>query len=277
MSQKKKSGKPANTTESVATPEVAPAPKAKQEKQFFTAFTPSGPTHKEYELLSPSGIVFMMKAGPLSVYDVTSDSVRTIRYIPQENSIFVDEQSQNAKPVKTPIIFEKGRLWVGRQKPNLSAFLDAHPGNEANGGNMFRMVDLTRDAKKDMSEEYAVVDALVALREKPLSDLLAVATAFGMETERAVDEIKHDLMLFAKKAPSTFLQAFDNPMIDAKAKVRKAMADGIIFYGGGHVKWTDTNKHIVAVPVGQEPADVFARFCLTEAGAAVLAEIERQL
>lgn len=276
MSSKKNSGTSAKTTEPTVAPKQ-PVQKKAVAKDIFKAFKPTGPTHKEYELITPSGIIFMLKAGPLSIYDGISDSVRSIRYIPQENSIFVDEQSQNAKPVKSPIIFEKGRLWVGRQKPNLSAFLDAHPGNEANGGDMFRMVDLTRDAKKDMSEEFAVVDALVALREKPLSDLLAVATAFGLDTERAVDEIKHDLMLFAKKNPSGFIQAFDNPVIDAKAKVRKAMSDGIIHFASGHVRWTDTNKHIVAVPMGQDPADVFARFCLTENGSAVLAEIERQL
>lgn len=273
MSNKTNSGA---TTEKTIKPTATPK-KAAPEKQIFKAFKQTGPVHKEYELLSPSGIIFMMKAGPIPVYDVTSDSVKNIRYIPQENSIFVSEQSKTSKPVKSPIIFEKGRLWVSRKKPNLTRFLDAHPGNEANGGNMFRMVDLTKDAKVDMNNEYAVVDALVALREKPLQDLLAVATAFGINTDRTVDEIKHDLMLFAKKSPSSFIQAFDNPMIEAKAKVRKAMSDGIVHFAGGHIKWTDTNKHIIAVPVGQEPADVFARFCMTEAGAAVLGEIERQL
>lgn len=267
-----------STTTETAAPKKTPkaAPK-KPEKQIFKAFKSSGPTHKEYELISPSGIIFMMKAGPVSVYDITSDSVRSIRYIPHENSVFVDEQSKNAKPVKSPIVFERGRLWVAKTKPNLSKFLDIHPGNEANGGNMFRMVDLTKDAQKDLSDEYAVVDALVALREKPLQDLLAVATAFSIDVERTVDEIKHDLMLFAKKNPKAFIESFDNPMIDAKAKAQKALKDGIVIFGGGHVKWNDTNKHIIAVPIGQEPADVFARFLLTEAGSVVLTEIERQL
>ena len=45
---------------------------------------------------------------------------------------------------------------------------------------MFRKVDLSKSAKLDMDSEFEVVDALSLLRSKPLSDLLAVATAFGM-------------------------------------------------------------------------------------------------
>jgi hypothetical protein len=251
------------------------APAKQPKKEIFKAFEQVGPTHHEYELTSPNGMYFMMKAGPVSVYDEASDSIRAIRYIPREQTIYVEEQT--SKPVKQPIIFENGRLWVRRNQPNLKAFLDAHPSNEANGGNVFRKVDLSKSAKLDMDSEFEVVDALSLLRSKPLSDLLAVATAFGMNTERPADEIKHDLLIFAKKSPKAFIEAFDNPVVDAKAKIRKAMSSGIVNQSKGHVRWTDSNAHIVAVPAGQDAVDVFTRYCMTEAGAPVLAEIERQL
>ena len=43
------------------------------------------------------------------------------------------------------------------------------------------------------------------------------------------------------------------------------------------LKWYDTNKLIVSTPAGQETMDVATRFCLTEKGAPVFEEIERQL
>jgi hypothetical protein len=43
-----------------------------------------------------------------------------------------------------------------------------------------------------------------------------------------------------------------------------------------YVRWFDTNKVIISVPAGQDPTDVMVRYCMTEAGAAVFAEIERQ-
>ena len=276
MTTTAKRGRPAKKTVEAAAPvQAAPVAPKQQKKEIFKAIEKTGPTHHENELNSPNGMYFMMNAGPVSVYDSASDSIRAIRYNPREDTIYVEEQT--SKPMKQPIIFENGKLWVRRNQPNLKKFLDMHPTNEANGGNMFRKVDLEKNAQVDLNQEFEAVDAIMLLREKPLSDILAVATAFAVNTERPVDEIKHDLMQFAKRNPRVFIEAFDNPVIEAKAKIRKAMDMGIINHSKGHVMWTDTNKHIVAVPVGQDAVDVFTRFCMTETGSIVLDEIERQL
>jgi hypothetical protein len=41
--------------------------------------------------------------------------------------------------------------------------------------------------------------------------------------------------------------------------------------------WFDSNKLIISTPVGQDSIDVLARFCLTEKGASVYAELEAQV
>ena len=43
------------------------------------------------------------------------------------------------------------------------------------------------------------------------------------------------------------------------------------------MKWYDSGKIIVSTPAGQDTMDVATRFCLTDKGAPVLEEIERQL
>lgn len=275
MATTAKRGRPAKKTVEAAAPKAAPAAPQKQKKEIFKAFERTGPTHQEYELLSPNGMYFMMKAGPVSVYDEASDSIRAIRYIPKEDSIYMDEQT--SKPMKQPIIFENGRLWVQRRQPNLRAFLDNHPGNEDNGGNIFRKVDLTKDASVDLQQEYQVIDALNLVREKSLTEILTVATAFAVDTDRPVDEIKHDLMQIAKSNPKAFIEAFDNPVIETKALVSKAMSSGVVMHDRGHIKWVDNKGHILAIPVGQDPVEVFSRWCMTETGSVVLDEIKRQL
>lgn len=229
----------------------------------------------EYELLQPGGIMFMLKAGPVSVYDKDTDSIRSIRYIPQENTVYTEEQT--AAPLKRPIIFQKGRLFVNPNQPNLAKFMAMHPGNKANGGKLFREVDMSKDAAEDMTKEFKVVDALNLLRSKPVSDLLAVATALDFKTDRPMDEIKHDLMVYAKRNPGYFIEAFDNPIIEAKALVKKAIDYGVISMNKGKVSWTDTNNYILSVPVGRDAVEVVARYCLTEDGSSVLNEIKRQL
>lgn len=262
-----KRGRPAKSTQKTKEAEVV-IPSMKPEKKEIPLMT-------EYELTRKNGRIFMMGSGPANVYSEELQQLTPIRYCKDEPSIYVSEQTSN--PTKTPIIFENGKLFVDRAKPNLLAYLNAHPSNEANGGNLFRKVDNTKVAKVELDAEYLVVDALSLLRSKPLDAIISVATALGVNTDRPVDEIKHDMLVFAKTRPETFIDSFDNPVVEAKAKILKAMSMGVIAHSRGHMRWTDTNKHILAIPVGQDPADVFTRFCMTETGSVVLSEIERQL
>jgi len=276
MATTAKRGRPAKKTVEAAAPvQAAPAAPKQQKKEIFKEYQPSGPTHHEYELTSNNGMFFLMKAGPVSVYDEETDSIRAIRYIPKEDSIYVEEQT--SKPMKQPIIFENGRLWVRRNQPNLKRFMDMHPLNQANGGQIFRKVDLSRDAAVDLKKEYQVIDALALIRQKPLTEILTVATAYAIDTDRPVDEIKHDLIQYAKQSPGGFIEAFDNPVIETKAIVKKAMSSGVIMHDKGHMKWVDNKGHILAIPVGQDPMEVFGRWCMTETGSVVLDEIKRQL
>lgn len=276
MATTAKRGRPAKKTVEAAAPvQAAPAAPKQQKRELFKAFEQAGPTHHEYELMSPNGMFFLMKAGPVSVYDNDSDSIRAIRYIPQEDSIFVEEQT--SKPMKKPIIFENGKLWVAKNKPNLKKFLDSHPSNEENGGRIFRRVNLQKRAKVDLDQEFQAMDAIRLVREKTLTEILSVATAFSVDTERPVDEIKHDLIQYAKANPKVFIEAFDNPVIETKAIVKKAMSSGVIMHDRGHIKWVDNKGHILAIPVGQDPTEVFSRWCMTETGSVVLNEIKRQL
>lgn len=229
----------------------------------------------EYKMLNPSGKLFMMGSTEHSIFSKETSSIRIIRYCEKEPSIYVDEQSE--RPTKSTIRFVDGRLFVPPEKPNLIEFLDTHPGNLANGGNLFERVDIMKKVKSDLKTEFLQMDAIALLRERPLDDIMAVATSLNVNTDREVDEIKHDLLVFAKRNPETFIKSFDNPVTKMRAKLKTAADYGIINFNDGHVRWNDTNKHIIAIPAGQDGLNVFVRYCMTEAGVPVLSEIERQL
>ncbi len=97
--------------------------------------TPS--LQKIYEIPYGGGIVCKIKSES-TVYDKETRQVRGIRYCPNEPSVFMDEQSSNAR--REHIIFPNGMLIVPENKPNLAAFLDLHPQNRANGGELFTLV-----------------------------------------------------------------------------------------------------------------------------------------
>ena len=229
----------------------------------------------EYEIIGPGGIVYMLGKSEFMVYDKKTGKQRAVRYCPNEPSIYRDEQNENS--LKGGIVFREGRLFVPSEQPNLKELLNAHPDNEANGGSRFRRVDHAAIAKKELEGDFLYADAVNLVRSKPVDEIMSVATAFAVNTDRMVDEVRHDLLVFAKKNQKAFIEAFDNPVIETKAKVKKAMKYNIISHNGGHIVWTDTNKHIIAVPAGKDPVDIFVRYCMTENGSVVMGEIERQL
>lgn len=228
----------------------------------------------EYECKNGGAVMMLMQSG-ITVFDEETSSVREIRYCENEQSIWRDEQADRS--VKTPVVFRLGKLFVNHKQPNLKNYLDAHPDNIANGGNKFELIDNVKKVEVDIEAEFLVNDAIYMLRTKELDDLLAVALAYGIDINRPTSEIKHDLLLKAKASPKAFIESFDNPVVAMKSKIRQAINYQIINAKPDAVVWFDTNKHIISVPVGQDPVDVFVRYCMTEAAAPVVAEIERQL
>lgn len=228
----------------------------------------------EYKALQSSAVMMLMQSG-VTVYDKELNKVREIRYCERENSIYRDEQSESS--IKTPIIFRDGRLFVPTEKPNLKAYLEAHTGNKDNGGSVFFLVDKEKELSIDIESEFLVNDAVTMLRSKPLEDLLSVALGYSIDIDRPVSEIKHDLLRKAKASPKQFIESFDNPVVAMKAKVRQAISYQVIKADRDAIKWFDTNAHIISVPAGKDPVDVFVRYCLTEKASELVDEIDKQL
>ena len=110
--------------------------------------------HAEYEVIRGGGVVFMLPQKGVTVYDGEKDTVRELHYCTNEPSVWRDEQSDNA--VKESVIFERGRLFVPKSKPNLRIFMEMHPGNKANGGNIFKLIDKRRDAAIELEKPHCL-------------------------------------------------------------------------------------------------------------------------
>jgi len=229
----------------------------------------------EYELIRKSGIVYMLPQKGVTMYDEDKDTVREIRYCPNEPSIWRDEQSENAK--RQSVIFNEGRLFVRKDQPNLRLFMEKHPLNVANGGKMFRIVDKKRDAEEVLQKEFLLTDAITMVRDKDIQELLPVAMYFGININASVSDIRYNLLQIAKKKTQEFIESFDSPQVRARSVIQQAADYQIIKITKNAVNWFDSNSMIVSVPVGQDGLDVMARFCLTEKGASVLSSLEERL
>ena len=231
--------------------------------------------HAEYEVISGGGVVFMLPQKGVTVYDKEKDTVREMRYCPNEPSIWRDEQSDNA--LKQSVVFDSGRLFVRKDQPNLRVFMDSHPGNKANGGNIFKQVDKKQDAKNELEKEFKLTEAVSLVRDTDINDLLPIALYFKVGIDSPVSEIRYNLLQIAKKKPKDFIESFDSPQVQTRASIQQASDYQIIKLKDDGAFWFDSNSLIVSVPAGQEPMDVMVRYCLTEKGAPVLSDIEQRL
>ena len=221
------------------------------------------------------GIYFSIPQTNITVFDEAKNEIRQIRYCPNENSIYADEQSSNA--VREQIVFREGTLAVKKTQPNLIKYLTAHPENEANGGGLFYLKDEAKTAVDEVEAEFAVHEAVGLVRDKAIEDLYPVAMFLGINIEAETMSIKRELLNHAKSNPSKFIKMFDNPTVRTRSAIMQAVDFQILDSTNDGMRWFDTGGLIVSTPIGQDTVDVMTRFCLTEKGSEVFSEITSRL
>lgn len=231
--------------------------------------------NKVYTIRKGGGIWYKLKQNNITVFDEETGQVRQLRYSPNENSVFADEQSNNI--IREQIIFVNKNLVVPYTNPPLQKYLELHPDNIANGGSVFSLVDTAKNAEKELDIEFISLDAVSMVRDKSIDELLPVAMYLGINTNQKNMEIKRELLREAKANPQRFIEMFDNPFVKTKSIIMSAIDFQILKSDADGLKWFDSNRLIVATPVGQETIEIATRFCMSEKGALVFEEIQTQL
>lgn len=229
---------------------------------------------KIFSIPSGGGIIATIKSEAI-IYDAETNTNRQIRYCPNESSIFADEQSGLA--VRRHVIFEGGLLYAPANQPNLLSFLELHPANRANGGGLFEEVNTEHNAEVDINVEFLLHDAIGLIRSKSVDDLIPVAIWLGVDVGQKNAEIKRELLLEAKANPKRFIGLFDNPTVTTRANVKKAVDFQMLLAREDGMYWFDSNRLIVATPVGQDTISVMTQFCMTEKGGTAYETLKTEL
>jgi hypothetical protein len=218
------------------------------------------------------------------IYDEKTDTNRLIRYVIGEQSIYEDEQT-SAKPVLGDIVFSNGILPVQQQQVTLRKYLEASNYNGTNPNRMqgkkvlFNLVNHEFDAQKTteaMEVEYLATDALMKMEAQKM---VGYARAMGVDVDRSMYEIKHDMMVMAKGNPQLFMDEISNPMIERKQIIMDAVENEVVTYAQGKRQylWSDNKQIIYTVAVGLEPLDALTEFTFEDEGTPVFSRIKRLL
>ena len=219
------------------------------------------------------------------VYDDSTGRNRKIQYVLGEQSIYADEQS-SFNPVLGDIIFNNGILPVQYTQVTLREYLEKSNYNKSNPDRMqgkstiFDTVNTEQDAAKDLESlegEYHAIDTLMSMDAQKM---VGYARAMGLNIDRSMYEIKHDMMVMAKNNSELFMEQISNPKLERKQVIMDAEDERIIIIDKAKRKITwgfGMREMITVIPVGINPYDHFVDFTFETDGKDVYKKIVKTL
>ena len=214
---------------------------------------------------------------PLLWFDPEKEINRELRYARNQKSPFVDEQDKNA--IIEPIVFEDGFLRVPKNNQILQKFLDVHPHN----GVKFKELDKSKDAQEIVEIMNIELDAMIEARSLSIAQLETLTRVlFSKDPSRiSTDEMKRDILVYAKREPQEFMSIVNDPVLKLQATVHKFFEEGLIKYRNKNKEvWfnTKTNKtRLCTIPFGQDPIYIVSSYFQSDDGIEALKHLEQLL
>ena len=214
---------------------------------------------------------------PLLYFDEEKGYNRALRYARNQKSCFEDEQDGTA--IVEPVIFTDGLLRVPKSNPILQEFLHYHPLN----GKRFVEVDFSKDAAQQVATFNAEVDALVEAKTMSVDQLESIGRVLFARDVSLVStaELRRDVMIFARKNPSGFLNAINDPTVKVQSQVQKFFDEKILQFRPKnrevYYNLEGNKKRMIKVPFGIERNEFLAQWFTTDDGVEVLAFLEKQM
>ena len=203
---------------------------------------------------------------PLLSFDETTGTNKALRYARNQNSPFQDEQDDNA--ILEPIIFENGFLTVKKENQVLQKFLEYHPGK----GRVYVEVDKAKEASNTVKNLNMEVDALIQARQLKVDEVENIARVIFQKDISTVttDELRRDILVFAKNQPQDFMLLLKDPALKLNAKIQ-------LFFDKNLLQFRNNNKEVffntpsnkkkmLNIPYQEDPFYIIASHFQTDDG-----------
>ena len=273
------------TKKVVPTPPVVEQPKVvKQEKVETPVMEKPLPKKDTWELKNR---IYYLKGGKKPVsrsirssniyyFDEEKGYERELKYCSNQRTCFVDEMQGDQR--LEHIIFRDGALYVGREKTVLQKLLSLYHPHKDTLYYEHKPQVIAEDQLEDINLE---VDALVAARSLDIDMAEAVMrTEVGSKVSKmSSKELKRDLLIFAKKNPSLFLDLVNDENIVLRNFGIRAVEEKILVLSPDQrtISWGSNNRKLLNVPFDEHPYSALAAWFKTDEGMEIYSSIEKRL
>lgn len=218
---------------------------------------------------------------------------RTIQYIPTEQSIFVDEQSEmvqdinshNTSRLRGVLKFEMGLMTVNQSESLKLQFLRLTPNNLDSPNPLpdrkviFKENKPEENTTKWAQKDFELAEVIMKIKLMDIPTMKSYGKVLRMDINRSVSEIKYDMVSMAKKDPTAFMKGMENPLMQKMYYVLEAIDLGILRYdrSTSTLSWRNGNV-ILHAGQGKDGVEEFVKFANSDqTGAAIFVEIKNSV
>ena len=218
----------------------------------------------------------MIKSADIYWFDEEKGYERELKYCENQRTCFVDEMKGDQRLAH--IIFRNGMLFVPKEKVILQKLLSIyHPMNNV----LYTELKPQAIAESEIDILEMEIAALNAAQNLDIDMAEAVMRVeIGSRVnDMSSKELKRDLLLYAKKNPSLFLELVNDENVVLRNFGIKATEMGILKLSTDQrtFSWGSNDRKLMNVPFDEHPYSALAAWFKTDEGMEIYSNIEKRL
>jgi len=221
-------------------------------------------------------LTYLMRGSNIFYFDEEKGYERELKHTANQRTCFVDEMQGEQR--LEHIIFKNGSLMVPKNKTVLQKLLSLyHPHKDK----VYREHKPQVIAANEVETIEMEIEALNAAKNLDIDMAEAVmrVEVGSKVSEMSSKELKRDLLLYAKRNPSLFLELVNDENVVLRNFGIKATEMGILKLSADQrtFSWGSNDRKLMNVPFDEHPYSALAAWFKTDEGMEIYSNIEKRL
>ena len=221
-------------------------------------------------------LTYLIRGSNIFWFDKEKGYERELKYTSNQKTCFVDEMKGDQRLAH--IIFENGSLFVPKEKTVLQKLLSLYHPHKDKLFEEHKPVEIAADEVDVLELEIEALSVARDLDIDMAEAVMRVENGSKVSTMTS-KELKRDLLLYAKRNPSLFLELVNDDNVVLRNFGIKATEMGILKLSSDQrtFLWGSNDRKLMNVPFDEHPYSALAAWFKTDEGMEVYSNIEKRL
>jgi len=217
-----------------------------------------------------------IKTSNIYWFDEEKGYERELKNTANQRTCFVDEMQGDQR--LEHIVFKKGSLFVPKEKTVLQKLLSLYHPDKDRIYYEFKPVEVAANQLDILEMEIEALDLARSI-DIDLAEAIMRAEVGSQVSNLSSKELKRDLLLFARRNPTLFLELAKDDNVQLRNFGIKAVEANIIRLSQDqrNFTWGSTGRKLMTVPFDEHPYTALAHWFKTDEGMEIYSNIEKRL